>query len=125
MIDCNLFDLGFVGEKYTWERCRGSNNWVQERLDRGLATKDWMDFFPATEVRVLEVSSSDHLPLFIYLNRQIYIHRERRFRFENAWIKESDCRNIVQECWGMRIEPNIMEKMVRVCAKLEEWGEAY
>lgn len=39
--DCGLCDLGFVGEKFTWERSRGQHNWVQERLDRGLANQGW------------------------------------------------------------------------------------
>ncbi|XP_074352830.1 uncharacterized protein LOC141691982 [Apium graveolens] len=53
---------------------------------------------------------------------EVYIPRERRFHFENAWIKESDCRNIVQDCWSTNQDSGIVEKMVRCCAKLEEWG---
>ncbi|XP_074378170.1 uncharacterized protein LOC141719694 [Apium graveolens] len=26
---CNLVDLGFVGEPYTWEKSRGTENWIQ------------------------------------------------------------------------------------------------
>lgn len=81
--DCSLYDLGFVGEKYTWEKFRGSNRWVQERLDRGLANKEWIEYFPNVEARVLEVSTSDHLPVCISLKIQVYKPRERRFRFEN------------------------------------------
>lgn len=95
--------------------------WVQERLDRGMANNEWMNWFPR-EVRVLEVSTSDHLPLYICLNRQVYRPRERRFRFENSWIKESDCRNIIHQCWNMEGLDDIVEKMVRCCAKLEEGG---
>lgn len=35
--DCGLVDLGFVGEKFTWERSREKANWVQGRLDRACA----------------------------------------------------------------------------------------
>lgn len=45
--DCGLVDLGFVSEKYTWERFRGKENWVQERLDRGLANQEWCNMFPS------------------------------------------------------------------------------
>lgn len=44
--DSGLVDLGFVGEKYTWERSRGSANWIQERLDMGLASQTWYNMFP-------------------------------------------------------------------------------
>ncbi|XP_074325877.1 uncharacterized protein LOC141663931 [Apium graveolens] len=38
------------------------------------------------------------------------------------WIRESDCRNIVSECWNRAGVKDIMEKMVHYCVKLEEWG---
>ncbi|KAL8089279.1 hypothetical protein AgCh_038904 [Apium graveolens] len=67
---CQLIDLGFVGEKFTWERSRGASRWIQERLDRALATQDWINMFPQSEVHVLEVATSDHLPLFLQLNKK-------------------------------------------------------
>lgn len=45
IVESGLEDLSYVGEKLTWERFRGSEKWIQERLDRGLATKDWKDLF--------------------------------------------------------------------------------
>lgn len=38
------------------------------------------------------------------------------------WIKDKDCRAIIQQCWCTDRDINIMEKMGRCCAKLEEWG---
>lgn len=35
-----LIDLGFIGEKYTWERSRGKSNWIHEMLDRGFANQE-------------------------------------------------------------------------------------
>lgn len=67
--DRGLQDLGFIGEKFTWERSRGQHNWVQERLDRGLPTQEWCQLFPSAEVRVIEVATSDHLPIFLHLNK--------------------------------------------------------
>ncbi|XP_074337514.1 uncharacterized protein LOC141674712 [Apium graveolens] len=61
---CGLSDLGFKGENYTWEKSRGNNGWVQERLDRGLANNAWRIMFSEAEIKVLEVATSDHLPLF-------------------------------------------------------------
>lgn len=43
--DCGLIDLGFKGEKFTCEKSRGKLNWIQEKLDRGLANKTWRDLF--------------------------------------------------------------------------------
>ncbi|XP_074342277.1 uncharacterized protein LOC141679769 [Apium graveolens] len=117
-----LTDLGFVGEKYTWEKSRGTSNWVQERLDRGLATQDWRNLFPLAEVQVLEVATSDHLPLHLQLNKKVYVPRGRCFKFENVWLKEKDCINLVQTSWNHSEGKEILEKIHYCCVKLDEWG---
>lgn len=53
--ECGLQDLGFIGDKFTWEKSRETPNWIQERLERGLANREWCQSFPLAEVRVLEV----------------------------------------------------------------------
>lgn len=71
--ECGLVDLGFVGENYTREKSRGQHNWIQERLDRGVANHAWSELFPSAKVQVIEVATLDHLPLYLQLNRQTYI----------------------------------------------------
>ena len=44
--DCNLHEIPLHGYPYTWERGRGSSNWVQERLDRVFVTETWLCIFP-------------------------------------------------------------------------------
>lgn len=68
------------------------------------------------------MSTSDHLPLLLQLNRQVYVPKTRRFKFENLWIREQECRNIIQECLNKEGVTDIMDKMLECCAKLEEWG---
>ena len=58
--ECEFKDLGFVGGKYTWYRGTGAGNTIWERLDRAVATTDWIDMFHATKVVHLECGSSDH-----------------------------------------------------------------
>lgn len=120
--DCELLDLGFVGPKYTWEKSRGKENWVQERLDRGLATQQWRNLFPTAEVRVLEVATSDHLPLHLHLKKQIYVQKRKRFRFENVWVKDQDCLNLVKTSWEHTAGREILDKLSYVTLCIEEWG---
>ncbi|KAL8125037.1 hypothetical protein AgCh_012638 [Apium graveolens] len=120
--DCGLQDLGFTGCQYTWERFRGTPAWIQERLDRGLANQQWRQLFPNAVIQVLEVSTSDHLPLLLQLNRQIYVPKTRRFRFENVWIRDVECMNLVQESWTTNGIGNILEKIEFCRMKLDEWG---
>ncbi|XP_074346113.1 uncharacterized protein LOC141684875 [Apium graveolens] len=64
-----------------------------------MAMISWCEMFPSAEVRVLEVTTLDHLPLLLQLHRQVFVQRSRRFKFENMWIEERECRGIVQSCW--------------------------
>lgn len=120
--ECNLMDLGFTGDKYTWEKFRGTNNWIQERLDRGVATQAWCALFPDADVKVLEVAPSDHLPLSLQLNMRVYVPKAKQFRFENFWIKEKDCLNVVKNRWESTVGDDIMSRIQFCCIKLEEWG---
>lgn len=120
--DCQLMDLGFIGNMFTWERSKGTARWVQERLDRGLANRQWKDMFPLAEVTELDVSTSDHLPLNLQLNRKIYVPKTHRFLFENMWPKEKDCLHIIQQCWLEMVGYSITDKIQYCCLKLEEWG---
>ena len=52
--ECEFKDLGFVGGKYTWYRGASGGNTIWERLDRAVATIDWIDMFLATKVVHLE-----------------------------------------------------------------------
>lgn len=78
--------------------------------------------FLSAEVQVLEVATSDHLPLYLHLNKRIYVHKQQRFHFENMWLREQDCRNVVCNGWEIGIGLDIIEK-IRMCTiKLQEWG---
>ncbi|XP_074352896.1 uncharacterized protein LOC141692052 [Apium graveolens] len=120
--DCGLVDLGFKENEFTWEKSRGTAGWVQERLDRGLANQGGV-LFPKAEVQVLDVSKSDHLPLLLQLKRMVYVPRNKRSRFENMWIHESEYLNLIQNSWHMEGATYIMEKMNYVSMKLEDWVE--
>lgn len=85
--ECGLRDMGFIDNEFMWERSRGSESWVQERLYRGLANQEWRNLFPQATVKVLEVSKSDHMPLFLELNRMIYTSRVKKLHFENNALK--------------------------------------
>lgn len=84
VIDCGLKDISFTCSEFIWERSRGKEGWIQERLDRGMATHEWKAMFSMAEIKVLHVSTFDHLPLFLELNKKVYVPKVRRFKFENV-----------------------------------------
>ncbi|KAL8125715.1 hypothetical protein AgCh_013104 [Apium graveolens] len=120
--ESGLHDLGFSGHRFTWERGRGTDQWIQERLDRGLANTAWRNLFPDAVIKVVEVSTSDHLPLFLHLNKKIYVPKSRRFKFENLWLREKDCKEIVESSWNEERDASILWKIHNCSNKLEEWG---
>lgn len=64
--ECELFDLGYLGHWYTWERGNSAENNIRERLVRGVTNVKWMECFPAASIRHLSHFHSDHYPLLIH-----------------------------------------------------------
>ncbi|MCI09107.1 endonuclease/exonuclease/phosphatase family protein, partial [Trifolium medium] len=44
--DCDLSDIHLQGYPYTWVKSRGEPHMVEERLDRAMATPEWLQLFP-------------------------------------------------------------------------------
>ncbi|MBA0790897.1 hypothetical protein Gohar_015513 [Gossypium harknessii] len=63
--DCNLNDLGFVSLWFTWERGRFVSTIIKERLDRGVASLNWVNLFPGYRLEHLSHSFSDHCLLLL------------------------------------------------------------
>lgn len=75
---CGLCDLGFIGSKFTWLYQTTSRVQIRERLDRALATLEWMSLYPTAKLHHLSSSISDHSPLSLHLFQQ---RKKRRHTF--------------------------------------------
>ncbi|XP_073136860.1 uncharacterized protein [Henckelia pumila] len=100
--DFGLFDLGMKGHRFTWERSRGTPYFVEEKLDRILATSSWSEIFNAAKVLNLDTE---------------------KFRFENAWLLEPDCKDIVNYGWLNCINGDIQHRIADCGNYLQLWGE--
>ena len=78
--ECGLWDLGFVGKKFTWFKNYPSGC-IWERLDRAVSTVDWLDRFPASKEQSLVCGQSDHSPILILLEG-ILARPQRPWHFE-------------------------------------------
>lgn len=100
---CGLHDMGFVGQVYTWSNKQSGGDNIQERLDRGVASVDWSERFPSARVSHLTRVLSDHCPLFVEWERSEVLEKRRwkkcRFRFEEMWLGERVCEDIISEAW--------------------------
>ncbi|MBA0590817.1 hypothetical protein Gorai_019509 [Gossypium raimondii] len=63
--DCLLYDVGYTGRWFTWERGRFASKNIRERLDKSVPTPNWLHLFPDISLEHLSHSFSDHCPLLI------------------------------------------------------------
>ena len=110
------------GYPFTWERSRGIADWVEERLDRVFASTEWLNRFTRVKVTSLEASCSDHLPIFIDLNPIAHTNRHSRFQFENLWLKERDCADVIKDNWLSSSGCSIQQKISKYGVDLFKWG---
>lgn len=98
---CSLKDLGFNGFPFIWCNRRPSNHNVWVRLDRGIATVDWILRFPTTRVHQLVCFHSDHKPIFLGLDFEVnwFYRKGHPFRFEAMWLEDSSYEKVIQTSW--------------------------
>ena len=124
--ECNLLDLGYVGNKFTWSKKFPNGGMIWERLDRAVSTADWFDLFPATKVQTLSCVSSDHSPILI-LPDGFNAKTQRPWRFEQMWLENRGCHDAVLEAWDREVAGLPMETVVSkigVCQlKLTQWSK--
>lgn len=100
-------DLGFVGSKYTWENKQEVQMLIKERLDRAMASKEWVDSFQQASVRHINMEASDHCPILFQMDNH-QKHRRRPLRFFKAWTSNKTSCEVIQRAWNLN-------RMSRVC----------
>ena len=67
--DCEFLDLGYIGAPFTWYNNKDELAIIWARLNRAMATVDWVDKFQSSQVQHLYRDSSYHCPLLICYNK--------------------------------------------------------
>lgn len=62
--DCELHNVDLEGYLYTWDMGYGTNGWIEVRLDQALVSNMILQKFIKSRLTNLEVSTSDHCPIF-------------------------------------------------------------
>ena len=128
---CQLADLGFQGNKFTWTNRRPGEEYTKQRLDRAVANRDWVEKFSASSVTHLFSHAFDHLPILLRTMKD----RSKRgrgvgsFKFEESWLMWDDCGEVVAEAWtkgrvGSSSLETTMEKIRISGAELLAWGSS-
>ena len=123
--ECGFMDLGFVGSKFTWHK-HFDNYTVWERLDRAMATNDWFSKFPNTKIYHLDMTTSDHKPLWI-VPKGMECKQKWPFRFEQMWISESGCGETIEAVWqgsyADSVGRKILKKIETCGTELTKWSK--
>lgn len=123
--DCELYDLGMQGHGFTWEKGRGSDHWIEEPLDRAIASTDWSDMYTQAKVLNILATTSDHSALFLELKGRPMRTVGRKFKFESAWLLDPQCREIVEASWRQSSHQEFQQR-INVCGQdLWRWGSEH
>jgi hypothetical protein len=124
----NLFgmvDLGFFGNPFTWSNHREGISLIKQRLDRGIASTQWIYLFPFFSILHLPALSSDHNLIILDIATP-NLHLPRPFRFEEFWTKHPDCRSTILAAWDSYITGSpayiLSRKLKSTKAALKIWN---
>lgn len=121
--DCDLNDVELIGYPYTWERGHGTSEWMESRLDRALVNRSMLESFADIRLTNLEISTSDHNPIYLEPKVLIPFTPTRSFKFENAWLREPICRQIVEDIWDRHQGDSLQNKLRECAVVLSKWGQ--
>lgn len=87
LVDCGLSSIPFVGHSFTWSNYRAGDDFVEERLDRGLVNDTFLLDYPHVLCHHLVNSVSDHKALLfdVFTDNEFTAQqsrKRRRFHFE-------------------------------------------
>lgn len=121
LAECDLVDLGYVGDQYTWQRGK-----IRERLDLGVANMQWTNLFPMARLTNSEMTKSDHRPILLETEYLADTHgREGARRFEARWLREDTVEEIVKAAWARAAlkgdNLSLMQKVGDVHEQLHTW----
>lgn len=128
---CELQPLEFRGDHFTWIR-NTTETCIKERLDWAVANEVWLKRFLHYSLTHLDNYHSDHRALCLCLHDSpgLPLHNNKkrsRFRFENMWIQELECREIVTSNWTDTNQSALLSTInnIKQCAdNLQVWHQS-
>jgi hypothetical protein len=124
---CDLQDLGYTGDIFTWNNKQSETQLIKERLDRFLANSEWANQFPSYQNSHLLRFKSDHSPILLEFNHCLPLcqnkPRSRIMRFEQVWIRDDQHFQVVKDAWVNNSGPTY-EKLEKTLHSLNRWGSS-
>lgn len=96
--DLELKEVHLNGRAFTWLNARERP--TLERIDKVLVSSEWEILFPASFLRALPSTASDHCPLL--LSTAFIFGTHKNFHFESFWPKLEGFQDTVSKAWRGR-----------------------
>ena len=124
---CGLFDLGFIGQRYTWCNGRFGDQCTLLRLDRMVVNDGWRAKFPKAKVYHVFMAASNHCLLALSIKKNNpQRKRQKWFFFEAIWAREEGCKEVIEQAWDLYRELSdlpIEERLTRCQNQLRWWNQ--
>lgn len=128
MDEVHGIDIGYSGRTFTWCNKRGGPTNIRERLDKVITSVDQRTTFRNVGVNHLNAYQSDHMPIVLNLFPE-QPKLPRPFRFQEIWIKDPACHNIVKGAWetnfGHLRKVSIWRKIINTARALTMWNREF
>ncbi|XP_019166659.1 PREDICTED: uncharacterized protein LOC109162410 [Ipomoea nil] len=111
-----------LGGRFTWEKGHGTEAWVEERLDRAVATMDWVELYEDAAVRKVFIVESDHSAILLDLETRPIRSVRYSFKFESAWLLDAGCAKVVESAWSQTIGLDFQQRIGICGQQLRGWG---
>nr|CCA65974.1 hypothetical protein [Beta vulgaris subsp. vulgaris] len=110
-----LLEVSPSNKGFTWFRGRSKSV-----LDRLLLNPEWINEFPSMRLSLLQRGLSDHCPLLTNIHTQNW--GPKPFRFQNCWLTDPHCLEIVNKTWLESTNMPMIDKLRRVKIRLKAWN---
>lgn len=116
-----MYDVGFEGSWFTWERGNLPETNIREQLDRGVANMGWITLFPEVKAQHLIHSFSDHCPLLIDTTKNGVKVQNINFKFEAWWLMDESFIEVIKGIWE-KSSGELMQRLGILKTGLKKWA---
>jgi hypothetical protein len=123
---CNLQDLGYNGEIFTWINRQDDQRHTKARLDRFFASEGWIHSFPHHKNSHLVRYSSDHCPLLLEFSPNPPCRKKQNqkkiHKYEIIWTQHEDHISTVKRAW-QQTNGSLTRKLASTLHYMNTWGQ--
>jgi hypothetical protein len=103
---CDLHNLGFSDDPWTFDNKQKDTRNVRVWLDRAVASPAWSEIYPNNMVRHLASSRSDHCPILLTFEHNSGRKMQRPIsRYEACWENVASLSDEVKTAWEGHHKP--------------------